>query len=91
MSAEFYPAFPAGTNRTALMTIVMTLKTKRGVLMKHTIERTFFLLILVFSSAVNAGTWQLGLVVENGEPPFIGYEQKSQLLPVVNYMGEKFS
>ena len=48
-------------------------------------------LLLAASTATDAGTWQLGLLTEYGESPFVGDTQETSVLPAISYIGERFS
>ena len=48
-------------------------------------------LLLIMTTSVQAETWQLGVLSENGRSPFIGDTRQTNTTPSVNYIGERFS
>ncbi len=45
----------------------------------------------LLTSPADAATWQLGLPAETSRSPFIGARQETSVMPMVNYIGERFS
>ncbi len=48
-------------------------------------------LLTIVSANLLAETWQLGMVAENSQSPFLNEERKTRALPIINYQGERFS
>lgn len=48
-------------------------------------------LALILTTPTRAGTWQAGLLAENSQAPFIDNKKETNHLPMVNYIGERFS
>ncbi len=48
-------------------------------------------ILLILSTTIHAETWQIGLLAENSRPPFISEQWETNVLPMVNYIGDKFS
>ncbi len=49
------------------------------------------LVLALLTTTIHAGTWQLGVVAENSRSPFLGDRRENSILPMVNYIGDKFS
>ena len=49
------------------------------------------LMLAVFTTTLQAGTWQTGILTENSRSPFIGGEKETSSMPMINYIGERFS
>lgn len=47
--------------------------------------------LLLPSAPVRAETWQLGIALENSRSPFLDDRRESNVLPLVNYIGDRFS
>ncbi len=45
----------------------------------------------LFTIPIHAETWQLGILAENSRSPFINGQSETNALPMVNYIGERFS
>ena len=48
-------------------------------------------LLTVFSANLLAETWQLGIVAENSQSPFLNDVRETRAIPIINYQGERFS
>jgi outer membrane protein len=49
------------------------------------------LVLTLVTTTINAETWQLGILAENSRSPFIGDRRETNNLPLVNYIGDRFS
>ena len=49
------------------------------------------LMLAVLTTTLQAGTWQTGILTENSRSPFIGSEKETSSIPMINYIGERFS
>lgn len=49
------------------------------------------LIVTLLAGSIHAATWQLGLPAETSRSPFIGAREETSVLPMVNYIGERFS
>ena len=45
----------------------------------------------LLATTIHAGTWQVGLPAETSRSPFVGDQRKTEVLPLVNYFGDRFS
>ncbi len=59
--------------------------------MNYKATRTGLSLLLILTTTIHAGTWQVGIGVENSRSPFVGEQWENSTLPMVNYIGDKFS
>ncbi len=48
-------------------------------------------LLFILTTSVEAATWQLGVLADNSQSPFVGDEEETSILPMVNYMDDRFS
>lgn len=48
-------------------------------------------ILCIYSTALNADIWQIGVVTENSRSPFVAEQRESKPLPIVNYIGDRFS
>lgn len=56
-----------------------------------TIFSSLGLLLAVLTTTLQASTWQTGILTENSRSPFIGDENETSSIPMINYIGERFS
>ena len=56
-----------------------------------TIATGMGLMLAVLSTTLQASTWQTGILTENSRSPFIGDETETSSMPMINYIGERFS
>jgi outer membrane protein len=64
----------------------------RGEAMKYkTIFAGLGLLLSLLTTCVQSATWQLGLPAESSRSPFVGARQETSVMPLVNYIGDRFS
>ena len=49
------------------------------------------LMLSLLTTSAQSATWQLGLPAESSRSPFIGARQETSVMPLVNYIGDRFS
>ncbi len=49
------------------------------------------LVLTLLTATIHAETWQVGILAENSRSPFIGDRRETNVLPLINYVGDRFS
>ncbi len=59
--------------------------------MNNKTHNAWLSLLLIITTSVEAATWQLGVLADYSQPPFVGDKRVTNILPMVNYMDDRFS
>ena len=59
--------------------------------MYHNPSRAALILLLILTPMAQAGTWQLSTMTQSSRSPFVGAQRETNLLPSIDYIGERFS
>lgn len=52
---------------------------------------SFSLIFTLFTTNITAASWQLGMLAESSRSPFIGDSGEVNTIPLINYIGDRFS
>lgn len=49
------------------------------------------LVLTLLTTTIHADTWQVGIFAENSRSPFLGQQRETNILPLINYVGDRLS
>jgi outer membrane protein len=59
--------------------------------MKNKMTAAWLSLLLILTTTIHAETWQVGILAANSRSPFVGDQEETNILPMVNYIDDRFS
>lgn len=86
------PTFHVRTIYRVYLAIVAALIKQTGEYMSYKMTHAGLGLVLtLLATTIHAETWQVGILAENSRSPFLGDQRETNILPLVNYIGDRFS